>query len=247
VVAGALASACCDSEVLARLGGALGDAVRAAAATAPDRATRVRWAEAARAPVPAGLRSVDPSWIEAGLAGLPERARIAVAAGGGSDVEVWLARWATAGIPDLPAATASRVTTIASVTRVDAGALTSWLADAGADQLALALGAAGHGAIAAAARIVGDRLVTAAARIALPPRADALGPARAAIARCRVALDDRALVRIGARAVASYVDALARRQIMHRLPRALGLIIGDELAMPPGPSGDAPSWPALVG
>jgi hypothetical protein len=246
VLASALAAAGRDPDVLARLAGPLGDAARAALAAASDRATRVRCAAAARAPVPAGLRGVHPSWIEAGLAGLPARARAAVASGGGDAVDAWLARWATASIPPMPAVTRARVTSADAATRVDARTLEGWLEDAGADQLALALGAAGGGAVAAAARIVGDRLIAAAARIHVAPRAGALGPARAAIARCRVALGDRALVRIGARAIAPHVDALARLQVMHRLPRPLGLIVGGELAAAAHlAAADAPRWDAL--
>jgi len=250
VVAGALAVACRDPDVLARIAGPLGEAACTAYATASDRATRVRWAEAARAPVPAGLRGVHPSWIEAGLAGLPARARTAVASGGGDEVDTWLARWATASIPPMPAVTAARVTSPGSITRVAAATLEGWLADTGADQLALALGAAGKAAVAAvaaAARIAGGRLLEAAARIAVSPRAGALGPVRAAIARCRVTLDDRAFVRIGARAVAPHVDPLARLQIMHRLPWPLGLAVGDELVAAAHLAiADAPRWDALA-
>jgi len=247
-LAAALAAACSDPEVLGRLGGALGHAACAAASRGLDRSSRVRSAEAARAPLPAGLRGVHPSWIEAGLAGLPDRARAAVAAGGGSEVDVWLARWATATIPALPAATAPRITTPDSVARVDATTLTAWLEDAGADQLALALGAAGQGAVTAAARIVGDRLRAAVARIALAPRAGSLGPLRAALERCRLALDERALLRIGARAVAPHVDPLVRRQLVHRLPRPLGLAVHSELAAAAHTAvGDVPRWAALVG
>jgi len=251
VLAGALAAACRDPDVLARLAGPLGEAARAALAAPPatplDRTTRVRWAAAARTSVPAGLRGVHPSWIEAGLAGLPARARAAVASGGGDEVDAWLARWATASIPPMPAVTATRVTSADAATRVGAATLQAWLEDAGADQLALALGAAGGGAVAAAARIVGDRLLAAAARIVLAPRAGALGPPRAAVARCRVTLDDRALVRIGARAIAPHVDPLTRLRIVHRLPRPLGLVVGDELAAPAWlAASDAPRWDALA-
>jgi len=246
-IAGAMAAACADGDVLARLGGALGEAVRGAAGACADRATRARWAAAARAPVPAGIRGVHPSWIEAALAGMPERSRAAVASGGGDAVDTWLARWATAAIPPMPAIAATRVTSVDSATRVDAGALEDWLADAGADQLALALSVAGDGAVTAAAARVGSRVRIAAARIALAPRAGALGPARAAIARSRVELDGTALVRIGARAIAPYIDVVARVQIMHRLPRPLGLRVGDELAAAArGTLGDVPRWSALV-
>jgi hypothetical protein len=247
VVAGALAAACGDPEVLARLAGPLGEAVRAASAAQTDRAARARWAATARAPVPAGLRGAHPSWVEAGLAGLPERARAAVAAGGGDAALTWLARWATASIPPMPAVTEARVTSVDSATRVDAAVLERWIEDAGADQLALALVAAGGGAVVAAAQIVGERLIDAAARIAMAPRAGALGPTRAAIARCRVALGDRALARIGARAIAPHVDPLARLQIVHRLARPLGLVVRDELEGAAGfAAADAPRWEALA-
>jgi hypothetical protein len=247
VVAGALAAACGYHDVLARLAGPLGEAARAAIATHPDRATRAAWAAVSRAPVPAGLRGVHPSWIEAGLADLPDVARGAVAAGGGDPARTWLARWATASIPPMPAVTAARVTSVASATRVDAATLQRWIEDAGADQLALALAAAGGDAVAAAARIVGVRLFEAAARIPIAPRAGGLGSTRAAIARCKVELDDRALVRIGARAIAPHVDPLARLQIAHRLPRAVGLVVRDELERGAGAAvADAPRWAALA-
>lgn len=248
VVACALAAACRDPDVLARLAGPLGDDVRAAASAPADRATRARWAATVRTSVPAGIRGVHPSWIEAGLAGLPERARAAVASGGGDAVDTWLARWATAGIPPMPAITASRVSSADSVTRVDALALARWLEGVGADQLALALTAAGEQAMAAATERVGEGLIAAAARIARAPRVGALGPVRAAIERCRVVLDGSALHRIGGRAIAPHVDALARLQIMHRLPRVLGQIVGHELAAARHTSlGDAPRWVALTG
>jgi hypothetical protein len=79
------------------------------------------------------------------------------------------------------------------------------------------------------------------------PRLGALGPTRAAIARCRVALDARALARIGARAIAPYIDPLARLQLVHRLPRGLGLLVGDELTASAGiTTSDAPRWEALA-
>jgi hypothetical protein len=249
VIAGALAAACGDPEVLARIGGPLGEAVRAASARRPDRVHRARWAATARTSVPAGIRGVHPSWIEAGLAGLPERARAAVASGGGDEVDSWLARWATATIPPMPAITAARVTSVDSAIRVDGSTLERWFEDAGADQLALALSAAGGGAIVAAAVRVGDRLIAAAARIAVAPRVGALGPVRAAIERCRVALDRTALLRIGARAIAPHVggDPLARLQIMHRLPRPIGRMVGGELAAGAHAAcADAPRWAALV-
>jgi hypothetical protein len=246
-VAEALAAATADRDVLAQLAGPLGEAARAASAGPSDRATRIRWMASARAAVPEGMRGVHPSWIEAQLAALPPRTRTAVAAGGGDPVDVWLARWATAAIPPMPPASELRVTSIDSAARVDAGVLTRWLEDAGADQLALALGAAGPGAVVAAARMVGERLIAAQARIAAPPRAGALGPIRAAIARCRITLDDRALLVIGARAVAPHLDALTRRRIVHRLPRPVGLALAAELAVAARtPLAAAPRWHALI-
>lgn len=246
-VADALAAACGDRDVLARLAGPLGAAARAEGAGPLDRAARIRRMAVARAAVPEGMRGVHPSWIEAALADLPPRARSAVASAGGDPVDVWLARWATAAIPPMPPISEARVTSIDSATRVDAGVLVRWLEDAGADQLALALGAAGPAAVAAAARIVGQRLTEAQARIATPPRAGALGPTRAAIARCRVPLDDHALLVIGARAVAPHLDALTRRRIVCRLPRPLGLAVGAELVAAARTSlTDAPRWQALI-
>jgi hypothetical protein len=147
----------------------------------------------------------------------------------------------------MPPVTATRVSSAETATQVDAATLERWLGDVGADQLALVLSAAGAGAVAAAARIVGDRLHAAAARIKLAPRSGALGPTRAAIERCRLALDDHALSRIGARAIAPYIDGLMRLQIMHRLPRLLGLVIGGELAAAARAAPmDAPRWDALA-
>ena len=244
VIARALVAACSDPEVLARIGGALGEAAREAAGV--DRTERAKWAVAARTPVPAGLRGVHPSWLEAGLAALPPRARAAVAAGGGTPVDAWLARWATAGIPPMRPAGAGPIDAPDAATRVDAPALVRWLEDIGADQLALALGAAGGGAVAAAARVVGDRLIAAAARIVVAPRLGALGPVRAAIARCRVELDERALIRIGARAVAPHLEKMARLRIAHRLPYAVGKLVEEELEdAARAPLADAPRWQAF--
>ena len=98
-----------------------------------------------------------------------------------------------------------------------------------------------------AAWLADDHLIEAAARIAVPPRAGALGPVRAAIERCRVVLDGSALLRIGARAIAPYVEPLARLQLVHRLPRPLGLVVGDELAAAARIAvADAPRWDALA-
>jgi len=267
VLGEALAAACADRAVLARLGGRLGEAARAALdrleradrVGRPEvrRALRAQWAAVARAPVPVGLRGVHPTWIEAALADLPARARNDLARGGVGEggafdpVAVWLVRWACAGLPPMPAADlAGPPTSIDDAVRLRADDLAAWLAEVGADQLALAAGAAGPAATAAlagATRIVGERLPRAVARIGLPPRAGALGPVRAAIARCRVSLDDHALPVIGARSIAPYADLLARRQLAARLPRPLGLAVADALAaFAAAPSAQAPTWQALV-
>lgn len=275
----ALAAACADRAVLARLGGEIGEAALAAhdrlarEPPAARRALRAKWAAASRVPVPPGLRGGHPSWIEAALAELPPRARADLARGGagaGADAEaaaaspggasggaydpvaVWLVRWVCAGLPPMPPADAAGPPlSIDHAVRLRGADLAAWLAEVGADQLAFALGAAGSTtgaeAVAAAARVVGERLPRAASRIAAAPRAGALGPARAAIARCRVPLDDRALLVIGARAIAPHTGPLSRRQLAARLPRPLGLAVAHALeAFARAPIEHAPSWRALA-
>jgi len=265
VIAEALAAACpgaAGAAILARIGGPLGEAARARARelaplTEPARrARRAAWAAAVRTPVPRGIRGVDPSWIEAGLAALPARARADVANGGLDPAGVWLARWATASLAPLPADVLEQPpATLDELVRVRGDVLVEWLADVGADQLALALGAAGEGARRAAisaladrSRTTADRVARAAIRITAPPRAGALGPTRAAIARCKLpALDDDALVRIGARTLAPHTDTLVRRQLALRLPRPRGLAVLAELrAFAAHPLASAPAWAALA-
>jgi hypothetical protein len=233
--------------VLARLAGPIG--VEARAAPPSTKLLRASWASQGRVPVPGGFRGVDPSWIEAGLDGLPVQAREAVASGGGTPAQVWLARWACARIVSLPQVVDGEVTSLGSALCLPGPRLRDWLDGVGADQLALALAAAGPEAMASGVRVAGERLANAASRIDEPPRAGALGPVRAAIERCRgTALDDIAFARIGARAIAPYVAqrALAREQVMLRLPRSLGLIVGAELvAHAADPVDRSPSWSAL--
>lgn len=264
MIAEALAAACAEPAVLARLGGPLGAAARAAsarlAAAGPGRrALRAAWAAAARAPVPPGLRGAHPSWIEAALAELPPRARVDLAAGGwsadgaprgeGGAVAVWLARWACAELPPLPAARApggGPPAALAEAVALGGAELARWLAEIGADQLALAVGAAGPAALASAARVVGPALDRAAARVADPPRAGALGPQRAALARCAGGLAAGALAVIGARALAPHTDALSRRQLAVRLPLPLGRAVAAALAAHAAdPRVEAPRWEAL--
>ncbi|HSK04620.1 MAG TPA: hypothetical protein VK932_25385, partial [Kofleriaceae bacterium] len=61
------------------------------------------------------------------------------------------------------------------------------------------------------------------------------------------ALEDRALLVVGARAIAPYASALARRQLAVRLPRPLGLAAADALAaFARTPIEQAPAWRALA-
>ena len=248
-----IAAACGDLEVLAHLGGPLGEAARAAAtdlAAQPDRrrrATRAAWAAVGRMAVPAGIRGVHPSWIEAGLMGLPPAARTAVATAAADPASVWLARWACSDLVPLPADDAHRPPRgVAELVRLPGDQLAAWLDDVGADQLAFALAAAGEQAVTQTARIVGDVLLAAAARVRLAPRGGALGPVRAAIARCKVDLADHGLAAIAARAIAPHVDGFSARQLAVRLPRPVGLVVARELRDHRRAALDqVPTWAAL--
>jgi len=134
----------------------------------PDGASKQERARAlavARAPVPPGLRAIHPTWIEHGLAGLPERARAAVAAGGGAPIDVWLARWATAQLPSMivEPELAARVVKHRAWLLVDGiptaplAALVAWLAGLGQGTDELARARAG-------ARVIAPRLTALAAR-----------------------------------------------------------------------------------
>lgn len=239
------------SQVFARIGGPLGTAALAAHAelAALDAGTskrrRAEIAAAARAPIPAGIRAVHSTWIEAALAPLPPRARTAVAAPSDDPMDLWLARWATASLPPMPSAPSppSSASAIARLVAREPAAILEWLASLGAEQLAFALGPA-------AAAASHPQLAAAAARIATSPRLGKLGSQRAAIARCRgISLDDpHCFVVVGVRALASHVadDGVARLQLMHRLPRDLGLLVARELrAHADAPRDQAPELPAL--
>jgi len=229
--------------VLSRLGGQLGHEARAAHAglASSDRTerrqTRAAIKVATRSPVPAVLRTVHSTWIEAVLGELGERARTAVAAPTADAVDVWLARWATAALP--PAMSAALLPPIAEAN--DASVVIAWLGRIGADQMAFALGDQAKAVPA---------LAPAIARIGKPPRAGELGPQRAAIARCRdVSLDDDfSFVIVACRALAPHLAAnqLARMQLILRLPRPVGLVVARELAAHAATSFDqCPSWSAL--
>lgn len=214
------------AAVLARLAGSVGEAARASAAEldALDDAKRRR-AEItalARSPSLASVRHVHPTWIEVAVAELPPRARVALAGQPTDETDVWLARWALASLPPMPA------TEIFDVARLELIAR---------DQLAFALGAAAASVPA---------LQSAALRIAKPPRAGNLGSHRAALDRCRGAsLDDpSALLRIAARALAPHLDPLRRLQVTRRLPYAQGRLVEDELVT--APEASVPTWAALL-
>lgn len=217
-------------ELLAAIAARAGDGVRARIcdglareATREERAAAIA---AWRAPVPPGLTRVHASWLEAALAGLPPRARELLAGSPARGaIDVWLARWACADIPPMPPM------------RDEPRDPLAWLASVGADQLAFALGDA-------AARADSQLVRDAAARIARPPRAGQLGSRRAAALRCRDVRpdDDLRYVRIGTRAVAPRLDLAEQRAIVLRLPRAIGLVVDDELrARAADPRDDAPS------
>lgn len=232
-----------DAEgVLARLAGR-----RARALTKHERVTLL---VAARSPVPPGLRLIDPSWIEAGLAGLPPRARAALDAPS-SPVDVWLARWATSALPPMPLQPTTELDRLVGhEVREDRGhgvrhaTALAWLLEIAEDQLAFALGEAYR----PLARGHADEVF---ARIARPPRAGNLGSRRAAIERVRMLApdDDRRFLRLGCRALAPHLatNRLAQLQISRSLPRHLGLLVEQELvAFSALPLDQVPAWPALV-
>ena len=238
-----------DADTLARIGGPIGDAARerrrhlVGLDDGAARAARAAWLAATRAPIPAGVRGTDPSWIEAAIAGLAggERlvahARRVIADGPATPGEVWLARWLCAAIPPLPAIDEriTRPRSIDEALRMTARALRAWLEEVGADQIAFAIGKT--------ATAISTRLGAAAVRIAQPPRAGELGERRAAIERARVAIDEGALLRVGARTIGPLAGPLERVQLAHRLPRDIGVLA--ELEAFAGSAG-APSWRALA-
>jgi hypothetical protein len=260
--------------VLARLGGALGEDARAKAASlaGDSRLLRAQWAARARVPVPAGLRGVHATWIEAALAVLPERARVVLAGGPGDapdgvktfdsaprtapgmvpdgrirGVDVWLARVATASFVPLPPEQPGPPRTPADVAALAPDDALRWLAGVGLDQLAVAL--AGPW-IAQAAATLGAELVAAQARVALPPRVGAMGTQRAALERCldQVPFEGDARVIVGARTVAPFVPALARRALALRLPKPLGeRVFAAMVAFARTDRSRGPRWIALVG
>jgi hypothetical protein len=242
VIADAIAAACSDDDVLARIGGPLGEAARAKAAElrrmpeAPRKQARALASAVVRTPQLAGLRTIHPTWIEAALANLPSRARVDLASPTFDPSAVWLARWAAASLVPLAPIDLARPRTIHDIARLSGESIIAWLRDVGADQLAFALGTTERQGLEP----------HVLARIAQPPRAGNLGPRRAAIARCKVALDDEALVMIGARALAPHTDAFIRRQLVQRLPRTRGLAVLFELAQCSFDLAASPTWEAIT-
>ena len=238
MIASALAAACLDEDVLARLGGPLGDAARAKAAELrrmPEAARKQARAMAAAVARLPSVRGVDPSWIEAALADLPPRARGDLASPSFDPAAVWLARWAQASLAPLPPAELARPHVVSDIARMSGDAIIAWLREVGADQLAFALGTP--------SQWIEPHVL---ARIAKPPRAGNLGPRRAAIARCQVTLDEGALVTIGARAIAPYTDAFIRRQLVLRIPRTRGQAVLFELVHAPADLAASPTWDAIT-
>ncbi|MEP6861364.1 MAG: hypothetical protein ABJE66_12120 [Deltaproteobacteria bacterium] len=236
-------------RVLARIGGELGVQARAAATAigkldaGAQKLERARVMATSRVLWPAGLRAIHPTWIEAALADLPPRARTAVANGQGDALDTWLGRWALADFAAMPAIHTDIVRVPADLPALSPEALRGWLERAGADQLARALQLGGGTSEE-------PWFVAAAARIAVPPRLGQLGGDRAIVQRCsKLPDDDVRLAKIGARTVAPHLDAGVERQLVQRLPRALGLVVRTELrafARDLDHQNGRASWPALA-
>jgi hypothetical protein len=259
--------------VLARLGGAIGDDARAHASTLAalpandSRRRRAEWSARVRVPVVAGLRGVHASWIEAALAVLPERARIVLAGGSGDPgsglprtfdsaprdlpstqvrgVDVWLARWVTAGFVALEPTT-PKLRTPADLATLAPDVALAWLAELGLDQLAVAVGGASLEAALTAA--LGAAFEAAKRRIAEPPRKGAIGTPRQALERCADLVDqpfDRdARAIIGARTIAPHVPPLVRVALALRMAKPIGERI--LTALVEHARAPAPSWTAII-
>jgi hypothetical protein len=242
------------TAVLARLGGPFGDAARVAAREleklddARAKRRRVEIATEANRSTLAAARGVDPSWIEATLAELPARARTAIAGTTSEPIDIWLARWVLALLPPMPldphAAGKGRAAELARWIAREPDALARWLRSIALDQLAFAM------APVPRTDDVPRELRLAAARIEKFPRKDALGPKRAALARCRDAnLDDFAsLVTVAGRALAPHLaeHALACMQLTRRLPYEDGIVLERALdANADSALDQVPTWDAL--
>jgi hypothetical protein len=253
-----------DGEVLARIAGPIGEAARDRAreiATLDEKASRAKrasWLASARAPIPAGLRGIDASWIEAAIAriahvgrevgrevgrdvgrvdALVARARRVLLDGPANDADVWLARWLCASVPPMLAIDEriERPRTMIEALSMSAVNLRAWLEEIGADTIAFAVGKS--------ATAMSSRLGVAAVRIAQAPRLGEMGERRSAIDRAKITLDESALLRVGARTLGPRTSELERWQIAHRLPRETGVLA--EMEAFAGSAG-TPSWRALA-
>ena len=251
-----------DAEVLAHIGGPIGDAARdrqreiATLDENASRAKRASWLAAARVPISPGLRGIDASWIEHAITrasdpelanerandarstvnALAKHGRRVIADGPTTAADVWLARWICAALPSMPPVEPiTRPRSSFDAVKMSAAALRTWLEEVGADQIAFAVGKA--------ATAMESRLGAAAVRIAQAPRAGEMGERRSAIERARIAMGEGALLRVGARTIAPYASDIERLQIAHRLPRGAGVLA--EMEAFAGSAG-APSWRALA-
>jgi hypothetical protein len=143
----------------------------------------------------------------------------------------------------MPASPADIARVPADLPALSPEALRAWLERAGADQLARVLQLGGGASEE-------PWFVAAAARIAVAPRVGQLGSDRAIVGRCsKLPDDDVRLAKIGARTVAPHLDVRVQRQLVQRLPRALGLVVRTELrafARDLDRANWRASWPALA-
>jgi hypothetical protein len=233
--------------IVAGLRGVHASWIEAALAELPERARVVlaggsgdpasglpRTFDSAPRPLPGAKSGAHPGDAAAGTA---EIARV-------RGVDVWLARWVTAGFVALEPATPGPARKPADLATLAADAALAWLAELGIDQLAIAVG--DTSLAAALDPVLGSAFEVAQRRVAEPPRKGALGTQRQALERCAglaaSSADARAI--IGARTVAAHVPPLARVALALRLAKPLGeriLAALVEHARKP-----APSWAALV-
>jgi len=236
--------------LLARIAGADAAAARAEAARLLALPAEERAALAARlrAPRPTGVEHVHPEWL-----GPRPDARLDTA-------HVWADRLAFGALVAMPTGPVEQITGASDLPHARADWLTIRLERVGLRQLAHATAAAPKPELAALAARLGARgtaFVDAVARIVEQgdaAAAAALGPRRAAVARCaglRVAEDRLAFLALGARAVAPHVAAAGGDvawQLAQRLPRIPGERVLEELLeWRAAPIADAPPFAELSG
>lgn len=200
-------------------------------------------AAALAAPRPAGWRHIDPSWLDAAVAGEPVVVR-AAALGGDGEVADWCARWSFAGLVPMPDGPIDAVPRPRDLARLPAPALARVLALLGRRQLVHALGVERTRELhaLAAAPAWGAELAAEVSSVARLGEGAAarLGPRRAAVARATGLRHDEPLaaLRLGARALALRVRAIGdlAQQVAQRLPRPVGVVVAGELAGEHGPA-----------